>query len=85
MGQGDAMEAVDMTEQKILRALRSSDKPYATTAMLQDATGLSDQGVRDRLEELEDRGAVCRGKVGRVWTYWLPDYQYQGSSSDRPL
>lgn len=81
---GNESQGVDMTEKQILKALRNSDKPYATTSMLQQATGLSDQGVRDRLEELEERGEVCRGKVGRVWTYWLPNYSYCESRSESP-
>jgi len=44
--------------------------------MIMEDTGLSDQGVRNRLEQLEAKRAVRRSKVGLEWIYWLPDYTY---------
>jgi len=68
-----------VTDDEILAVVRESDKPYATTAMIQQATGLSDQGVRNRMEKISENGELQRGKVGQHWVYWLPNYSYAES------
>jgi predicted transcriptional regulator len=68
-----------VTDDEILAVLEQRQEPFATTASIQKHTGLSDQGVRNRLEELEKDGEIRRAKVGRHWVYWLRDYSYSGS------
>jgi DNA-binding Lrp family transcriptional regulator len=65
-----------VTDESILSVIENSGKPFTTTAMIMEDTGLSDQGVRNRLEQLEAKRAVRRSKVGLEWIYWLPDYTY---------
>jgi len=66
-----------VTDEELLDAIRRVEYPFATTAIIQEATGYSDQWVRERLEKLEDSGTIKRAKVGRHWVYWLPDYTYR--------
>jgi predicted transcriptional regulator len=68
-----------VTTDEILDIVRDIEKPYATTAMIQEQTGLSDQSVREKTHQLEQEGELRRDKVGRHWIYYIPTYSYSGS------
>lgn len=72
-------DTTDQIDQEIIQFMRQLDKPYATTKLIQERFGKSDQWVRDQMESLEEKGLVERDKVGRHWLYWLPDYTYSES------
>lgn len=74
-----ANQGGSVTTDEILDIVREFKKPYATTAMIQEQTGLSDQSVRDKTDQLEQEGELRRDKVGTVLIYYIPAYSYGGS------
>lgn len=64
----------DVSDIEILRAIRLTAGPVATSPELSDRLDMSSTGVNNRLRDLVNRGLVKRQKVGaNAIVYWLSD------------
>jgi len=64
----------DVSDVEILRAMRLTTGPVATSPELSDSLDMSSTGVNNRLRDLVNRGLVKRQKVGaNAIVYWLSD------------
>lgn len=60
------------TVDKMIKAIRESDKPALTKQDIADGVGVSWQTINNHEQELEDDPRVQSGKVGKAKVYWLP-------------
>ena len=57
-------------DEEILRAMALSPDPIATTAELAEIIDYSPDGIRNRLEDLEEKGLIESKDVGARATVW---------------
>lgn len=61
----------DVQDRHIIEVFLESDRPYLSRSQIQTAVGLSDQGTRDRLRNLEERGIIDQDAVADSRVYWV--------------
>jgi len=55
---------------RLVRILRKTEKPVMDVSAMADAIGASEQGVRNYVEELEEREDVGSMQIGPTTCYW---------------
>jgi predicted transcriptional regulator len=64
-----------VTDDEIIKLLREQGDPAYSTSEVADMVGMTTDGVRNRLEDLEADGRLCRKNSSRQCTmWWLPKY-----------
>lgn len=59
-------------DEEIISVFQESEDPVLTATEIADKLDMTRQGVKYRLDQLEDRGRVGRKKVGsRAVAWWL--------------
>lgn len=56
-----------------LNAVEDVDRPVALVDDIVQRVELSDETVRQRMEELAEEGAVESDRVSGRWIFWCPD------------
>lgn len=59
-----------VTDPEIVSYMEQSRDPAFTTGELADALGMTTEGMRNRLEELQKQGHVHKKKPGRRTVMW---------------
>ena len=62
-----------VSDRQILKHVREDKRPFTTTSEVAEKLPIGIDGVRHRLNNLEDRGEINRDKVGRSVVWWIPD------------
>jgi len=63
-----------ITGEEIIEVFRSYPYPVMTTSEVASNFDLTDRGIRDRIEGLEDAGRLKSKKVGaRAKVWWKPE------------
>lgn len=63
-----------VNDDEIIEMFRKAREPVFSASECADRWGMSEQGARNRLESLVDRGVLEKKKPGsRTAVYWLPD------------
>jgi len=55
----------------VLRAVAAGEAPVSSTPEVAARLEMSDQGVRDRLDQLADRDYLATDRKGRTRLWWL--------------
>lgn len=61
----------EISDETILKVIRSADDPVVTTPEISEQLPMTRQGVAKRLRQLADEGRVNRKKPNRDVFYWL--------------
>jgi len=59
-----------VTDSEIISYMKSSDEPAFTTGELAEEMGMTPEGMRNRLKELEASEAIYSKKPGRRTVIW---------------
>lgn len=62
-----------ISDAEILQVFKDTSDPVLTTNEVSESIGISHRGTLDRLETLEENGALERKKVGRGYVWWHPN------------
>lgn len=63
----------EVQDEHIVAVFVGSNRPYLSRKQVQGEIGLSGQGTRDRLNDLEERGVLASEPAGGGRIYWLAD------------
>lgn len=63
----------DVQDSHIVRVFLESDRPFLSRRRVEGEIGLSSQGTRDRLTDLEERGILESEAAGGGRIYWIRD------------
>jgi predicted ArsR family transcriptional regulator len=61
-----------VTDEEILDAMKRAGEPAFITSEIADMVGMSTEGVRNRLQDLESDGMVCSKKPSQRTLIWWP-------------
>lgn len=61
----------DVQDAHIVQVFFDADRPYLSRKQVQGEIGLSSQGTRDRLLDLEERGVLASDAAGGGRIYWI--------------
>lgn len=61
----------EVQDEHIVEVFVDSNRPYLSRKQVQGEIGLSGQGTRDRLNDLEERGVLASEPAGGGRIYWL--------------
>jgi len=67
-------------DSEIIEFIRSDDDPAYTTGELADQFGVSTEGMRHRLEELKQTGAVFKKKPSSRTVIWWSDVAHEAEA-----
>jgi hypothetical protein len=73
--------APQVTDDELIEAIESRDKPYATAKYVAGQVGLSENRTRERLQRLAEDKEIHQGSVGSRYTiYWSEGSFLDGDS-----
>lgn len=58
----------------VIRAAQGVDDPCFSVDEVRQRLAVSDETVRQRLDDLAADDVLDRKKVGNAWVYWFPGY-----------
>jgi len=71
-----------VTDKKLLNLIQEQDGPAVFTKEMAEATDLSEQTIRNRLQKLRDNGQIESKQPGKPILWWLPECNHESCFAD---